>query len=600
MLDSDLRQRSTTVPPGHKLIAVIIAVAAGWGVYSWFSYKAMQSARTAELSFDAATARTIDPGLGDAKEPAVALAQSILDDQAVVGLSKQAYLASSAMNSRIGEFRSRLDLAQPSARVLDVRFHDADPARSQATANAIANALAAWKPSAATTTAPAGASQPAAPSAPPSTPAEAPPAAATNAPSVRRTVQPDHSLSDALGALEAELAATNRQLDRLSENSERTRSGRRPHSGSPSSYNESKQQQLLRAEVKTAQKKLDHLQVQYANYDPAAGIEARFAEIRQALASVWPASHAGTRGFNAAGVSASQLRRERAELSHVVAVVERERHAIQRAESAQGVSESDVAVPKSSPSGNGSTAGSAVPSPSASTSGSAAPTPATVPSQPTPSQAAVLPLKNPLQLARLALPVSPVSPWPAVAAGVLCGLLYLGAAKWRYRSAPYEDYLVENTVVSAPHPQRFITPDAPVQAADTSVTKADSSENRSEAAPAASSPRQRAFFTFDPAPLENAPSRLETAPSRSVLSEEDEQLSPGHAEKPLVASQERITLEECAIETGDPVADRIRKAFSEGSIRTLFEEAAIRNAEDTARADEDSPEHSAPPDRLAG
>lgn len=592
MLDRDFRPRSTALPLGHKVFALIIAAAAGWGAYSWLSYKTMRSARTAELSFDAATARTIDAGVAEAKEPAVALAQSILNDQAVAGLSKQAYLASSVMNSRIGEFRSRLDLAQPSAQVLDVRFQDADPTRSRAAANAIAEALATWNPSAAPVVAPAATPQPVAPSTPPPVPAAAPPLKSAKTPSVRHVAQPDHSLCDALGALEEELAATSRQADRLGENSGRMRGERRPHSNSLSSYNQSKQQQLLRNEVKAAQKKVDHLQVQYANADPAAGIGVRLSEIHQALASVWPASRAGSSGFNGAGVSASQLRRERAELSQAVRIVERERKAIQQTEVAQDVTESNLAAPKSLASSNASATGS-VPSPSPSTSEPAASTPAPAPPPPAPGLTAGKSLKNPLRLVRLAGSPAPISPWPAVAAGVLCGLVYLGAAKWRYRSVSNEDYIIENPMESAPPLGRFITPDVPVQVPDPSTNKvAGSPPNPSEPLPA-SFPRQRAFFTFDPSPQEDVP-------PRPVRLEETEQRSPEPTEEPLVASEERTAMEESAAETGDPVADRIRKAFSEGSIRTLFEESAIRNARIADESDEDSPEHSAPPDRLAG
>ena len=593
MLDRDFRPRSAALPLGHKLIALILAAAAGWGAYSWLSYKTMRSARTAELSFDATTARTIDPGLAEAREPAVALAQSILNDQAIAGLSKQAYLASSVMDSRIGEFRSRLDLAQPSAQVLDVRFQDTDATRSRAAANAIAEALATWNPSAVPTTAPAATPQPAASSTPAPVPAAAPPVQSAKQPSVRHTAQPDHSLSDALGALEEELATTNRQVDRLSENGGRTRTERRPHSNSLSSYNQSKQQQLMRNEVKAAQKQLDHLQVKYANADPGAGIGTRLSEIRQALASVWPASRAGSSGFNGAGVSASQLRRERAELSQAVRIVERERKAIQHTEVAQGVTESNLAAPKSPASSNASAAGSATPSPAASTSGPAASTPAPAPPSPAPGPAAGKSLKNPLQLVRLAGSAAPIAPWPAVAAGVLCGLIYLGAAKWRYRSVPNEDYIVEDAVERVPAAQRFITPNVPPPAPEPSVNKvADLPAERSEPLPA-SFPRQRAFFTFDPAPEEDAPSHGDRP-------EEPEQRFSAPAEEPPAVRPERTAVEENVAETGDPVADRIRKAFSEGSIRTLFEESATRRAHDAPEADEDSPEHSAPPDRLAG
>src|SRR5581483_454005 len=175
---------------------------------------------------------------------------------------------------------------------------------------------------------------------------------------------------------------------------------------------------------------------------------------------------------------------------------------------------------------------------------------------------------------------------------VLCGLIYLGAAKLRYRSVSAEDYIIEDTLESVPQPRRFITPNGPAQVPDTTATKVtDSPADKSEPLPA-NFPRQRAFFTFESAPEENASSQ------RPRPEETEPKSEP--AEESLPASPQRIAAEETAVDTGDPVADRIRKAFSEGSIRTLFEESARRTTPRAAEPDEDSPEHSAPPDRLAG
>jgi hypothetical protein len=133
--------RRLAIPLGHKLIAALIAIAVAVGLHAWFARNAGPSATVADLSFDTAAARRIDPGLADAPTPAVAIAQSFLTDQAVAALSKSAYLSTSAMNARVGEFRARLELTQPSAHLLRVQFHDPDPAKSAVTANAIANDL---------------------------------------------------------------------------------------------------------------------------------------------------------------------------------------------------------------------------------------------------------------------------------------------------------------------------------------------------------------------------------------------------------------------------------------------------------------------------
>lgn len=617
MLDTEMRTRSYALPLGHKLIAVLIAVAVGWGGYSWLSRREAQSARTAELSFDAGAARAIDPGLADAREPAVALADSFLNDQAIQGLSKQAYLASSVMNSRIGEFRSRLELRQPSPNVLEVGFRDTSLTRSEATTNAVAEALAVWKPSA-SATAPAAAL-------PPATPLPSPAPAAKPA-TVRHPAHTGPSLSTALGTFGAQLSATNRQLQSLSETRGKTRYGR-------PSYNQSKQQQLLRNEIRSAQTQLDHLQVQYANETPGAGTKARLNEIRQALASVWPASRAGGHGFNAAGVSAGQLRREREELAHAINVVDRERLAIGRAEAAQrvnqstqssgqstqsssqaaqNVTESDLAAPTTpARKATGTGAGSAVES--------AAPASA-VQRQSTSSPGAPLPWKNPLQIVRLASPASPVAPWIPAAAGVLCGLLYLGAAKLRYRSVPGDDYIIEDAAEPSQPVQRFITPDVPLRPATPVASRpADFRQEKAAAPDQETAPRQRAIFTFDPGPAEST--SLPSLPDEEVPSA---QPAEEHAVSETSATTSSTTLPTTALaappttpfaappenlassgdplseEGGDPVSERIRKAFSEGSIRNLFEESSMRDPDDAIVQGADRDEDSAPPDRLAG
>ena len=82
----------------------------------------------------------------NAKGPAVALAQSILSDEAVRELAKQDGLSFSSNKSEVAEFRSRLDMAQNSGRLLRVNYKDIDKKRSVAVANAVVNTLVAWIP----------------------------------------------------------------------------------------------------------------------------------------------------------------------------------------------------------------------------------------------------------------------------------------------------------------------------------------------------------------------------------------------------------------------------------------------------------------------
>ena len=90
--------RFLAVPLRHKVVAAGIAVAVGIGFFAWAHHDATQSATTTVLSFDADTAWEAVPRIMSAheKEPAVALAQSILSDEAVKGLEKQAGVKSDA------------------------------------------------------------------------------------------------------------------------------------------------------------------------------------------------------------------------------------------------------------------------------------------------------------------------------------------------------------------------------------------------------------------------------------------------------------------------------------------------------------------------
>jgi hypothetical protein len=101
------------------------------------------------LSFDAGAARQAEPGVmnENAKEPAVALAQSILSDEAVKELLRQTGLPFTTSENSVVEFRSRLDMAQTSVGLLRVNYKDTDKKLSAAVENAVANMLVAWMPS---------------------------------------------------------------------------------------------------------------------------------------------------------------------------------------------------------------------------------------------------------------------------------------------------------------------------------------------------------------------------------------------------------------------------------------------------------------------
>jgi hypothetical protein len=129
----------------RNLLAGGLAVAFGIGFFVWSRY----DTTTAVLSFDAGAARQAEPGVmtGNAKDPAVALAQSILSDEAVRELERQARVPFASSETNVEEFRSRLDIAQTSDKLLRVNYKDTDKKLSAAVANAVANMLVAWMPS---------------------------------------------------------------------------------------------------------------------------------------------------------------------------------------------------------------------------------------------------------------------------------------------------------------------------------------------------------------------------------------------------------------------------------------------------------------------
>jgi hypothetical protein len=549
-------------PLGHWIIAVIFAVAAGWGVRAWLNHRATQSTETATLSWDASVARHVDPTLADAAEPAVALAQSILSDAVVDGLARSASLPVSRA-ARIGEFRSRLELRQSSASLLQVGFHDANPEQAEKTTNAVAGALIAG------TSAPASAS---APVAPPH--AEKPPAAPVKAPVADPPSAAKTALASALGQMGTELSATQKKLDGLNSGTW----DRREHAGESSSYRESKQQQLLTAQVGAALKEVADLRADPANSGKAAESLRR---IHEALASVWPASRSDRSarssavfmGFNAAGVNAGRLREERAQFTHALDVVQKEQAAAQRLE--------PVEAPKP-------------PAPTQSATESAAAEPASLaPSEAAPpiaeSEIPKSPEENPFGLLRPAgTPVhSPL--WPPVLAGFCCGLLYLGAAASRYRDNEEDEeaeYADEGAVAS----QRLITPAKPMRPAEFFAT--------ADARPAESS----ATVETRPAEIVLPSPQIERAEPPEKLHEEKSPSVIDHEISMAADDQKTPFREGMATDhrEGDPWIDNIMKSLSETSIGRMFETPTDADQEAGPEAEAERRRLSNRPGRLAG
>jgi hypothetical protein len=392
------------VPLGHKLIAIFLALGIALGGHVWLLRRAALSADAAQLSFSAVDARNIDSGLATVHDPAVVLAQSVLTDSVVEQLSSSAPLASTALPSRLGEFRSHLQLTQVSGSALNVRFIGPDNTPSDSTADTIAHAIAKATFSA------YGAPLVSAPAPPQSAPAPAratPPKPANSA----AAPQPANTsaLAAPLGDLDAMLSSTKRDLDRIAFAGA---GGRRP--SDPARYRESDQQRLLKTRVAAAEQKISQIRSSSAAQDLPRAAVGQLAEIQHAVASILAAGTSGAHGFRNVGIDAAQVRRERAQLDDAIATVHRDRLDIQQASAAPADNSGDTA--SSTPSSAPSTADIPPPQDAAQ-------------SVPTPSSGDLRP--NPFTFAENAAAPAPTLWWPTIAAGFLCGLLY-----WTFAALP--------------------------------------------------------------------------------------------------------------------------------------------------------------------
>jgi hypothetical protein len=402
------------LPLRHRLVAGGIAVAIGSGMFLWPRYGARPPATTAVLSFDAGAARQADPGVmnAHAKAPAVALAQSILSDGVVRVLTKQAGVSFASNKNEAAEFRSRLDMTQTSARLLRVNYKDTDKKLSAAVANAVANMLVAWIPTAvaptATSVIPTAASAPSPPGAPPAKPAFG---------KSDRQRHPLHSQSRQLRELERQLAAAGRKptaSDRQAIASQKT------DVAPPPSSTDNEERRTLQSQMSVAQKKLDDLRARYTDeYPDVENTKDDITEIRRKLASLPPVSNEAERAASPPrrepdANETDQLRVERARLRQVI-LVEKRREAGLRHQTPSSVGNSAWAVQRVSP-----------------------PLTPQAPIRQSLDPVAGRTWQRPFTLVRLAGDAGAGQSksgllwyWPL--AGTLLGLLYSGVAMWRYR-----------------------------------------------------------------------------------------------------------------------------------------------------------------------
>jgi hypothetical protein len=400
--------RFLAVPLRHKLVAAGIAVAVGIGFFAWAHHDATQSATTAVLSFDADAAWEAVPRIMSAheREPAVALAQSILNDEGVTGLVKQTGVQSDAVN-----FRSRLEMKQPSDKLLYVNYHDADKKLSATAANAVANLLVGWRAS---------------PFVAPSMPALAAPQSApltTHAiaqPHQHR--RPLHPRSDVLRELEAQLAVTDQKLAAFNAGQPQASTAQKADAATPPSSTDNEQHRVLESQLSAAQKRLDDLRVRYTDeYPDVETAKENIAEIRQKLAALRPVSNEAEQAakpqmLDAGGDEAGQLRQERAQLTQAIAV-EKRHEAMLRDQGASEAGDTPEAVQTASPS---------------------LPRAGTVRQPVTP--VARQTLHSPFALVQLAEADRTshsedglFAVWYGALAGIFSGLFYLAGAIWRHR-----------------------------------------------------------------------------------------------------------------------------------------------------------------------
>lgn len=476
-MDDSVVRFQSGVPPGQKLLALLIAATVAGAGCAFLIYQSERSASAVVLAFSQARGQQLDSGIASANYPAVALADAMLSDRTIANLTQQADLASSTPAAQIGEFRSDLRLSQPSARQLDVRFEAASASRSIAVANDVAHALAAWTSPAAVVPAPQAPPQAQAPTALHALSAkqDSGHAAADGRQSKSAgSAAPDHRLSMALTKLGAQLSATKLQLDRMSA------------SGSSASYVESAQQSLIRSVVASARGTMQGFRTQYSKEITDPDIRARLDETYQALSSILPGTAHG--GFNAAGVSGWELDDERSELSQAIRILSRETKGIEAEEAAHPAAAAQA--PASVPLAQMQRTTASPPPPAQSS------VPAVreqnLPASPSSSALySRLSGPNPWRILHLAAPARRPPLWPAFVAGALCGLLYLGIAAFAYRRSAADD--LGDDLYVEPGPQRMITPAGPVSIHRSPIVPP-------EAPHPTTTPRQRVAFVFASAP----------------------------------------------------------------------------------------------------
>src|ERR1700679_3152945 len=253
--------RTTVISPHSHATALwrlsilsVVAIAVGAGIFVLARRSAERSAEAAELSFDSSVAARNDAAVAHATEPALTVAQSMLTESKVLDLLRQIGANPSSPEVSIGEFRTRLDLQQPSDDMLQVFFRDPDPRTARKVANAVASAIVNWNPAQLSP-------QAVAPPQISSVPALAARAHASQRP-------PGEALRTAyttLADLEAQLTATDEKIGNWSQP---TAGPSQSPDAPPSATTPAEQRRILEAKLAADHQRLDDLRLRYTDEYP--------------------------------------------------------------------------------------------------------------------------------------------------------------------------------------------------------------------------------------------------------------------------------------------------------------------------------------------
>ncbi len=253
----------------------VVAITAAAAVFFLARHSAEQSAETAELSFDASAAARDNTAVAHASQPALTMAQSMLTEPTVLDLLRHSGANPSDPAVAIGEFRSHLELHQPSSNTLRILYHDSNPITAQRVANAVAAAIVDWHPAAAN---PPAAAQPLRENKPaPPTPAHA---------SSRKRNDTLRAAYNAVADLEHQLSATNEKIEALT----RTPASRpQATTATAPASAQSEQRRLLQAKLAADHQKLDELRVRYTDeYPDVENLKDEISGLQQQLAALPP------------------------------------------------------------------------------------------------------------------------------------------------------------------------------------------------------------------------------------------------------------------------------------------------------------------------